>query len=266
MPVLVVVLAAALATAVGGQAPVAPFVLLAAAGDYPGETYTAGPEAPAEFVYFEGEPIAVDVSVANWGTRAETLPGADPVARAIVTRDGATLATARLLDGAWHDRLERSERLERGALPAVEPGDALRWRLMVDGGLAPGFYTVTAALSWPAGDGIAVRSRRAAFVVEIRGREMAGPAELARRTAEWLAAQGAAAEAWDATEALERVYPDSVAVHLIRSRLAEASGDAAGARRQLALAAAVMRADRDVLFRAFARPGQVEDLVDSLVP
>ena len=84
--------------------------------------------------------------------------------------------------------------------------------------------------------------------------------------AEAATAAGDFARARPAVAQLERVYPDSVAVHLIRSRIADAEGDLATYTREIELAREFLRQDRDRLFRQFARPGQIEDLVDSLAP
>jgi len=149
----------------------------------------------------------------------------------------------------------------------LAPGDALRWRLLVDtGSLAPGFYLVRVQAGVTGDAGEAIRPGRPEFTIEMRARSEATPAELARRVAEWLTAEGDLARARAATDTLERVYADSVAVHLIRSRLAEAEGNDVLARQELEAAAEYMRLDRDTLFRRFARPGQIEDLIDSLRP
>ncbi len=263
---------AVLVTAAGvllGQGPPVPLVLLATVGDYPGETYTAGPAPPAEFVFFTGEPIAIDVSVANWGGDAASLrlPTDGPAIHVEAWRDGLSASTGTVLEAMWRDTIERSHRTEMSPVMTIDPGDALRWRVMLETrALEPGFYLVRAQATATGDGGEPVRARRSEFTLEIRSRAEALPAELARRTAEWLTAEGDAVNARAAVEALERVYPDSVAVHLIRGRLADAEGDDTTARREMAIAAAFMRSDRDGLFRRFARPGQIEDLVDSLRP
>jgi hypothetical protein len=284
----------------GGDGGSAALVLLATAGDYPGETYTEGPRSPAEFVFFTHEPIAVDVSVANWGAApmrapmasfaaapsvevtllddaVETVPrvpgqraSGSSTAQTLlpVTSASAPAAESRRVpvsvtstDGPWADTLAGSRVLAAEEV-TMAPGDAVRWRLLLDGIAEPGLYRVAADVV-DTGDGI--RRQKPAFVVEVRAREEALPAELTRRQAEWLAARNDPG-AYAATEALARVYPDSVVVHLIRSRLADAAGDETAARRELDAALDFMRHDRDRLFRRFARPGQIEDLIDSLLP
>lgn len=260
------------------QAPAASsLVLLVGPGDYPGETYTAGPVDPAEYVFFEGEAVRLDVRVANWGSRpADVLLPADP----------AQLASARLTDlgvrpagdarpvmlapsadpRPWKETSAEPTRLAWAPRLTLDPADALRWRLVLPAGaLVPGAWRLDIELRVSDGAGQPPRRQKAALLFEVRSRASAEPAELARRTAEWLAADGAP-DACAATEALARVYPDSVVVHLIRSRLADAAGDPAGARRELDEALVFMRADRDALFRRYARPGQIEDLIDSLLP
>jgi hypothetical protein len=243
-------------------------VLVATAGDYPGETYTAGPAAPAEFVFFEGEAVAVDVSVANWSAAAMSvrLPAGNvPAVRANLLRGGRPTPPGRLRDSLWRETVDGSRTVPPLPSMSVEPGDALRWRVIIEtSGLAPDFYAVQAQTGATGDRGEAIRRQRPEFTFELRARSAALPAELARRVAEQLTADGDAARARAATEVLERIYPDSVAVHLIRSRIAEAEGNEALARRELNVAAAYMRAERDTLFRQFARPGQIEDLIDSL--
>lgn len=266
---LALAVALAVATTIGAQGR-STLVLLATAGDYPGETYTEGPLAPAEFAFFEGEPIVVDVSVANWGPRVSTVDASQttgPVVRALALGDGRVVAEGQLTSAFWRDGIGGSEHLLPTAAMAIEPGDGVRWRVRFDANqFSSGFYRLVVDL--PATDefGNAVRRERPDFVVEVRRRSAAQPAELARRVAEWWTAQDEREPAHAAVDELERVYPDSVAVHLIRSRLAEAAGDTAGAQRALAVALRFMRADRDILFRRFARPGQIEDLIDSLMP
>jgi hypothetical protein len=270
---VVLALAVASSAARPQPQPRIPLVLLASAGDYPGETYTAGPSTPAEFVFFVGEPLAIDVSVANWGTGTASIHVPDPretVVAAQVWREGAVQVEARPPAAMWHDTLGESRRVQPSATMSMDAGDAVRWRLMVDTTtLTPGFYealtqtTVTAVTSEGA---TPVRLERAGFTFEMRARSDALREELLRREAEWLTATGDPASARAATLALERIYPDSVVVHLIRSRIAEAEGNERLARQELDRAAAFMRADRDVLFRRYARPGQIEDLVDALRP
>lgn len=265
-PFLVVLMA--LAAVVGVRAQTSSLVLLAAPGDYPGETYTAGPTAPAEYVYFAGEPVAIDVSIANWGSNSLAVDlTKDPVPRVELTfLDGKPkVLRAAALDGVWYDSVGGSLSIAAEPVHTLEPGDSLRWQALLDGAqLESGFYRVQASSGAVDAYGTPVRMQRAAFVLEVRSRPEAEPAELARRVAEWLAARGTPGEAWAATEDLARVYPDSVAVHLIRSRLADAAGDASRARLELDVAEGFMRTDRDTLFRRFARPGQIEDLVESL--
>ncbi len=266
-----VLVALTLLTAVAGlgaQASLPPLVVLASVGDYPGETYTKGPAAPAEFVFFEGESIAVDVSVANWGDRSRSLhlpEFPDSSLHVDLWRDGQAAARGRLLEPVWRETLGGSQTVTQSATMAIEPGDAVRWRLMFDTGmLDPGFYLVRVQTGATGAAGEPIRRQRSEFTIEMRARSEALPAELARRAAEWVTAQGDAVRARAATDALEHVYPDSVAVHLIRSRIAEAEGNDTLARRELDVAAGFMRQDRDTLFRRFARPGQIEDLIDSL--
>jgi hypothetical protein len=274
---LVVLVLAVVSSAAGVQPQLrVPVVLLAAAGDYPGETYTTGPAAPAEFVFFVGEPIAIDISLANWGTGTASivLPGPPDVpdvpVGAAVWRDGAVQAEARLLATVWRDTIAETRPVEPRPTMAIAPGDAVRWRLMVDtAALTPGFYealTRTAVTAVTVDGRAPVRPERAGFTLELRPRSAAVPEELLRRDAEWLTATGDPVSARAAVAALERLYPDSVVVHLIRSRIAEAEGNDRLARQELDRAAAFMRADRDRLFRRFARPGQIEDLIDSLRP
>ncbi len=264
---LAVALVVAITTSAQGRSTL---VVLATAGDYPGETYTEGPLAPAEFAFFEGEPIVVDVSIANWGPRVSTIdlsrtPG--PIVDALAVGEGQVVGQARLTAGFWRDGIGGSEVLSPSLALAIEPGDAVRWRLQFEAdALSAGQYRMQTELAVTDEFGNAVRRERPAFVIEVRRRSSAQPAELARRVAEWWTAQGAPARAHAAVDELARVYPDSVAVHLIRSRLAEAEGDTVRARRELDAAAAFMRVDRDTLFRRFARPGQIEDLIESLVP
>lgn len=269
--VLGVLLAVVGAGVVGtAQTAVSPFVLLLAIGDYPGETYTEGPFPPAEYVFFEGEAMAVDVRVANWGRESAALDlssGSTPtVGIEPLTPNGAAPVRTARLESVWRDGIDGSEPTPVTPFMSVGQGEAVRWRLLVRESLPPGLYRVRGQVDAVDARGEGVRARRSDFVVEIRARAAGLEAEHARRVAEWLAAQGDTRGSRVATEVLEKVYPDSVAVHLIRSRLAEAEGDVVGARRELDQAAAFMRVDRDVLFRRFARPGQIEDLVDSLRP
>ena len=245
------------------------FVLLTAAGDYPGETYTQGPLAPARVVYFVGELVAVDVSVANWGTEAgEAVLPADASAVQLELRSAGerrAVTWQRQPDG-WVDQLAGSARRPLGGTVRLEPGDAVRWRALLDtSALPPALYTVSTTVAARVQDGTP-RDEQPDLVLELRPREAAEPAELARRTAEWLTAVGDPRAAFVATEVLERVYPDSVAVHLIRSRIADRQQDTALARRELDEALVFMRRDRDRLFRRYARPGQIEDLIESLAP
>jgi hypothetical protein len=266
--VIVLVSTGAAAALLSAQAARASLVLLATAGDYPGETYTAGPSAPAEFVYVTGEPMAIDVSVANWGRALSTLDrsrGEVPTVRL----NGGDLPPKDLgpLPTIWRDGVGGSEVVPAASAMSIEPGDALRWRVMLEAGVSQaGVFTVSTEFASVDEMGRPLRRERAEFDIEVRSRTTVLPAELARRRAEWLAAQGARAEAYAATEALAQVYPESVVVHLIRSRLAEAAGDVRLARRELDVALDFMRQDRDILFRRFARPGQIEDLIDSLRP
>lgn len=276
------------------QTPGTPLVLLVGPGDYPGETYTQGPVAPAEYVFFEGEAVRVDVRVANWGSGADTvrLPAtADRLVSASLTRltpppparapattpvqpSAAMPVDVRLDPRPWRETAGEPARIEWTADLPLGPADALRWRVVLPAtAVGPGVYRLDVELAVTDATGRRPRTQRAGLLFEVRARNAAEPAELARRAAEWLTADATpdagprvAAEAYAATETLARVYPDSVVVHLIRSRLADAAGDAAGARRELDAALVFMRADRDVLFRRYARPGQIEDLIDSLLP
>ena len=273
MPTRHALLALALLTAsvhLMAQASPSSLVLVATAGDYPGETYTEGPVAPSEFVFFEGEQVAVDISIANWGTRSAIvgLPASPvPAASAVLLRGGQSAASGTLSASVWRETVDGSLTVAPTATMTIEPGDALRWRVTIDTeGLQPDFYTAQAQTRAAGESGAVIRLQRPEFTFELRARAGASPAELARRVAERLTAAGDAAKARAATDVLERVYPDSVAVHLIRSRIAEAEGNDALARRELNIAAAYMRAERDTLFRHFARPGQIEDLIDSLRP
>lgn len=269
VPVVLLVSALTAGASLDAQVTLTPLVVLATVGDYPGETYTAGPIAPAEFVFFENEPVAVDVSVANWGSSSAPvrLPSStsSPMVQAVVWKGDQAVSSGRLLEPMWRETVAGSQRVTPSATMVIEPGDALRWRLMVDTGtLGPGFYLVRVQTVATGGAGESIRTRRSEFIFEMRARSEALPAELSRRAAEWLTAEGDAGRARAATDDLERVYPDSVAVHLIRSRIAEAEGNDSLARLELDRAAEFMRSDRDTLFRHFARPGQIEDLIDSL--
>ena len=165
----------------------------------------------------------------------------------------------------WLETVDGSRVVQPEPTLSIAAGDAVRWRVRLDtAGLPPDFYVVQAQTVVTAERGDAIRRQRPEFTFELRARSGALPAELARRAAEQLTADGDVVRARAATEVLERIYPDSVAVHLIRSRIAEAEGNEALARRELNIAAGYMRAERDTLFRQFARPGQIEDLIDSL--
>jgi hypothetical protein len=252
------------------QVPAVPLVLLASAGDYPGETYTQGPAAPAEYVYFVGEAAAIDVSIANWGmqTASVTLPPS-PVTTVEVSlwKDDQVQALGQATGALWRETVGDTHRVTPAPTLRIEPGDALRWRALIPAeALLPGFYEVRVGTQATTNGGDSIRRERGEFTIELRARTAALPEELARREAEWLTAMGEARAAHAATASLARLYPDSVVVHLIRSRLAEAAGDEAGARRELDLALEFMRIDRDRLFRRFARPGQIEDLIESLRP
>ena len=246
------------------------FVVLTSAGEYPGETYTQGPQPPARVVYFTGERVAVDVSVANWGPESGTVAvssAGEPSVRLELRSAGMLRPAAwQLQPEGWVDQLTGSVRRPIPATLRLDPGDAVRWRALLDtSDLPPALYTISSTVSVQVPGG-APRAEQPDLIVELRARDAAEPAELARRAAEWLAAEGDPLVAWAATEELERVYADSVAVHLIRSRIAERQQDAARSRRELDEALAYMRRDRDRLFRRYARPGQIEDLIDSLAP
>ena len=254
------------------QAPASSLVLLVSAGDYPGETYTQGPIAPAGYVYFEGEPVDVDVRIANWGgeSMALTTATAAPVnlVAVSVTRDDQPVAVAVDVAGTTWQELatDRADVAFAGRMP-IGAGDSLRWRATVTGvALVPGIYRLDVTVAATDEASRPVRRQAAELVFEVRPRAAAAPPELARRLAERFTARAEFADARTAVEGLERLYPDSVAVHLIRSRIADAEGDADASGREIDIARDFLRRDRDQLFRRFARPGQIEDLVDSLAP
>jgi len=245
-------------------------VLLAGVGDYFGETYTTGPVAPAEYVFFEGEPVTMDVRIANWSSRVATFvtdavqPSDLFVIRA--SRNDANAAlTMTVSEQTSRELLDGREDVELRSRMTLTPADAFRWRVSIgDGDLAPGLYRVRVEAHASEAGRQPLGRQPAEFVFEVRPREDAMPAELARRVAERLTAAGDLPKAKAAATELERIYPDSVAVHLIRSRIADAEGDAPAYMREIDLAREFLRQDRDRLFRRFARPGQIEDLIDSL--
>jgi hypothetical protein len=245
-------------------------VLLAGVGDYFGETYTPGPVAPATYVFFEGEPVTMDVRVANWGTRTGTL-----VTPAIWPRDlfdvrvsrndAAAAVDVTFTEQTFRELIDGRSEVELQARMEIGPADALRWRADVGhSDLPPGLYRVVVQSHGVDTDGRALDRQPAEFVFEVRPAGDGEPAELARRVAERLTADGDFARAKEAVATLERTYPDSIAVHLIRSRIADAEGDGDAYAREIAQAREFLRSDRDRLFRKYARPGQIEDLADSL--
>ena len=265
-----------------GPAFVSPLVLLVGVGDYSGETYTTGPVPPAEYVFFQREPVTMDVRIANWGdapavlaTRASAPPELF-IVRA--RRNGVeTPIAVERVGPTTKDALTGGEEVSFASEMTLPAGDALRWRVGLgagsgnvgsggDGVLSPGQYRVEVGTRGTDGASLPVRRQAAEFTFEVRPRVVGLAAELARREAERFTAAGDFARARPAVAQLERVYPDSVAVHLIRSRIADAEGDLATYTREIELAREFLRQDRDRLFRQFARPGQIEDLVDSLVP
>lgn len=260
----------ACAGSVRAQPSPSALVLLAGVGEYFGETYTAGPVAPAEYVFFEGEPVTMDVKVANWGSGVQTFvtdavqPSDLFVIRA--SRNDADAALSMTVsEQTSRELLDGREDVELRSRMTLTPADAFRWRVTIgNGDLVPGLYRVRVESHASDEAGRPLGRQPAEFVFEVRGKEDAAPAELARRVAERLTAAGEFARAKAAATELERTYPDSVAVHLIRSRIADAEGDTAAYTREIDLAREFLRQDRDRLFRQFARPGQIEDLVDSL--
>ena len=269
-----------------GPAIVSPLVLLVGVGDYSGETYTSGPAPPAGYVFFQGEPVTMDVRIANWGSAGTTMS-----TRAMAPRDLFTIR-ARRNGVEFPLRIQDAGASAREMLSGSEPvpfasgwmlaaGDALRWRVALAGTvnadvnadanaaadadvLEPGVYHVDVEAHATDGQGLRIRRQAGEFTFEVRPRIVGLAAELARREAERWTAAGDFARARPAVARLEQLYPDSVAVHLIRSRIADAEGDLATYSREIDLAREFLRQDRDRLFRQFARPGQIEDLIDSL--
>jgi hypothetical protein len=253
-------------------ASASPLVLVVGVGDYSGETYTAGPLPPASYVFFEAEPVTMDVRIANWGTSRATLRvdgrASDELLSASVTRDDVRVhvplhvpdvVSRELLSGRVNARLDPAME--------IEAGDALRWRVAIgDSDLPPGIYRLEVSTPLTDAEGRPVRGRATEFAFEVRARASAEPAELARREAERFTAAGDFAHARPAVARLEGIYPASVAVHLIRGRIADAEGDPETSVRENRTARQYLLEDRDTLFRRYARPGQIEDLMDSLAP
>jgi hypothetical protein len=263
-------LVAALGLSLAAQQPT--LVLLSGVGDYFGETYTTGPVAPAEYVFFEGEPVTMELRIANWGSAIATLVSPLATSREFftikVSHDGVPVMPQVVIASAIErETLRGPETVAPAARMAIEPGDAFVWRVAIGrGDLAAGVYRVDVGTGAVEATGQTVREEAPRFIFEVRPRSAVAPAELARREAERLTAAGDFASAKVAVSELERIYPDSVAVHLIRSRIADAEGEAVTYAREIELAREFLRRDRDRLFRQFARPGQIEDLIESLAP
>src|SRR5437868_5343290 len=166
----------------------APLVLLVQPEHHYGTTYAAPPSEENSFVFFVGEPIYLQMNVANWGNGPHELtPSAAPgesVFRVRISRDRAP-SSVRLVMAPDVHRIEKELEMLVSTSPVhLPPGAWLRWRASIQdtGQLRPGAYTVDVTTTLADEQGNSVRPHAARLAFELRPSASA-PEEVALRAA-----------------------------------------------------------------------------------
>ena len=255
--------AALVVAAVPGSVSAADLVLILKIGPYWGHTY-AVPPASGAYVAIAGEPLRLEVGVANWGAdeRHVEIPAAPFAFR--VRREGSVVAAGLTSNGPRLVYDSGEVDLTVGQTARIPRRTWITWDLSLDtAGLTPGTYTAEVATPMLDERGKAVSAYAPQVTIEVRSRE-AERIEWLRRRALQAQDDGDAVAATESANALIRAYPDGFAGYVLLAELAEESGNAALARRQYGLAVAAVASGRDRLYLRGERPPQVKELIDAL--
>jgi hypothetical protein len=242
-------------------------------GEYVSEQYTAPPNAPATFVFFEGETVTLWISVSNSRDASETfapmttVPQDLFVIEAVKDRSAIPLQVAfenttwKVFPGYPGQRLPIS--LETA--PRLDARESLEWKAtLTDTALAPGLYRVSVRVRATDGSSRRIRGQGASVEFELRARTFDAMPEILRRQADRLFLNANYAAAREAVDALLELHPTSFLAHLTRSRIAQSEGLDAESLVELNHARAILAAGTDSLFLQYARPDEVEEILRSL--
>lgn len=242
--------------------------------DYPGETYTARPVGDTTRVFFTGEPVAFEITIANRTTANQSLKVA-PDARGDIfdirvedDRAGTGALTSRAMISAG---ARLTVDLSTGLVApnsqiGLAPGERLQWTVDIQGRLAPGRYSITARVRGTDGADRELLWQVQTIEFEVRAGNTA-PAEVEYREAvrhlrddDTIARTRAEA----AITRLLRRHPQSYAAYSLLAALEEQRGRTAEAMRHYERATDLLEKHADVLLLKFKTPEQVERIKDAL--
>jgi hypothetical protein len=216
-------------------------------GEYFGVIYAAPAREDAPYVFYEGEPIQLEIDLANSGPGPVSIPlngtAAARLFKTSMTRDGSPAAigidfgeSGDVIDSSGDARRAPADRL------VLTPGQRFTLKASVRSSSLqqPGLYVVDVSTALTDADGRVIRPEATRFDFELRTREADGGAELARRDA----MRALVAENF---EQAERVAARMLAANAKRFAPYVIRGDIAAAQGRSAEAAAIYQRALDLL-------------------
>jgi hypothetical protein len=248
-----------------------PLELLVGAAEYFGESYTERPIPGASFVFFQGEPIKVRLTILCRGNDEELLlPSLAPTE--IFTlgahRDGQPFA-AQLQFGevGVHGVDGRSGLMPIAGRLRLNPGEKVQWIAELPAS-APGLYRLNFATTATDSHSRSVAPRATVFEFEVRlATTLADRAEILRREANRNVVNDdneRLEQAEAAANALEQINPNSVEVPLVRHRIAVARGNPSTARSHSLRAQEILELAQDTMLRQFKSSEELKEALNAL--
>jgi hypothetical protein len=179
-----------LLSSVAATADFSPVALGVRPGEYFGVIYAAPAREDAPYVFYEGEPIQLEIDLVNSGSAPVSIPVSGTAAARLfktsITRDGSPAAigvdfdeSGVVIDSSGDARRAPADRL------VLTPGQRFSLKASVRSSSVqqPGLYVVDVSTGLTDADGRAIRPEATRFDFELRARNADGGAELARRDA-----------------------------------------------------------------------------------
>ena len=258
---------AILVSTVGLGAQRGPLVMLVNIAEYFGDDYIDRSAPGADYVYFVGEPIRLDVQVLNVDGAEHTVVSQSPTAPSALSARATTNGQPTNVGVTISSELERHEDafqipVDWGSI-RLNPRASLHWKAELARDLPPGVYMVDFALDLSDENARPPSPHGPRFRFEVREPSADSAAEVIKRRA----VRALAEEHYDVAEAeaasLLRLHPNSFMAYSLLGRVAETQGRQSAAVAAFQRAIAIVKAGTDQLYR-WSNPWQKNEVIDSL--
>jgi hypothetical protein len=261
---LVLLFVIALVAPAAAQTPRSPLFAAVGPDEYFGETYTDPPEGNSSYVFFEGEPLTVRITIANEKSADLSLAQADN--NNYFTFELWPAGTKQPLDLTCTIKgrdinVPRVRSLLDEPL-RLEPSQSLHWVCPVDARIAPGSYRLRVFTTLTDIDNQPIVFRVDSLDFDLRARSTANRAEVTRREAlRLLTGDRQRLSLLEASvQRLLSVHPTSHEAHLIRGHAARLAGDDKGAKVAFGVALDILERDQDQLLLRFKSRDSVAEM------